>query len=115
MNRVVITGIGAVTPLGLGKDELWKSLLEGKSGIGPITRFNTDEFEVKIAAEVKDFDSKDYLDKREAKRMDRFTQYAVVAAMQAMEDGNIPLDKIDLKRAGVILGTGRNRYPSKFV
>jgi 3-oxoacyl-[acyl-carrier-protein] synthase II len=106
MNRVVITGIGAVTPIGIGKDEFWDSIIKGKSGVAPITRFNTDEFDTKIAAEVKDFEPRDYIDKREAKRMDRFTQYAVVSAKQAIEDSKIVLEEIDNKRAGVILGTG---------
>jgi 3-oxoacyl-[acyl-carrier-protein] synthase II len=62
MNRVVITGIGAVTPIGIGKDEFWDSIIKGKSGVAPITRFNTDEFDTKIAAEVKDFEPRDYID-----------------------------------------------------
>lgn len=106
MNRVVITGIGAVTPIGNNKEEFWKSLLDGKSGVAPITRFNTEDFETKIAAEVKDFDPTKYLDKKEAKRMDRFTQYAVVSAKEAIEDGDIPLDEMDKDKIGVILGTG---------
>ncbi|MDR7871352.1 MAG: beta-ketoacyl-ACP synthase II [Tissierellaceae bacterium] len=106
MRRVVITGLGAVTPVGIGKDEFWNSLIQGKSGIGPITRFDTTDFNSKIAAEVKDFNPEDYLDKKEAKRMDRFAQYAVAAAKLAIEDGNIDLDSLDKNNIGVILGTG---------
>ena len=106
MRRVVITGLGAVTPIGIGKDEFWNSLIHGRSGIGPITRFNTDDFSSKIAAELKDFNPEDFLDKKEARRMDRFAQYAVAAAKLAIEDGNIDLDKIDKDNVGVVLGTG---------
>ncbi|HZJ99378.1 MAG TPA: beta-ketoacyl-ACP synthase II, partial [Tissierellaceae bacterium] len=106
MRRVVITGLGAVTPIGIGKDEFWDSLIQGRSGIGPITRFNTDDFSSKIAAELKDFNPEDFLDKKEARRMDRFAQYAVAAAKLAIEDGNIDLDKIDKDNVGVVLGTG---------
>ena len=106
MRRVVITGLGAVTPVGIGKDEFWNSLIHGKSGIGPITRFDTENFNTKIAAELKDFNPEDFLDKKEAKRMDRFAQYAVAAAKLAIEDGNIDLDTIDKNNVGVIFGTG---------
>ena len=106
MRRVVITGLGAVTPVGIGKDDFWNSLIQGKSGIGPLTRFDTEDFSSKIAAELKDFNPEDYLDKKEARRMDKFSQYAVAAAKLAIEDGNIDLDSIDKDNIGVILGTG---------
>lgn len=106
MRRVVITGLGAVTPIGIGKDEFWSSLIQGKSGIGPITRFDTENFTAKIAAEIKDFNAEDFLDKREARRMDRFAQYAVAAAKLAIKDGNIDLDTVDRNNVGVIFGTG---------
>lgn len=106
MRRVVITGLGAITPVGIGKDELWNSLINGKSGIGPITRFDTEDFDTKIAAEVKDFNPEDYLERKEARRMDRFSQYAVAAAKLAIKDGNIDLDLIDKRNIGVILGVG---------
>lgn len=106
MRRVVITGLGAVTPVGIGKDEFWSSLIQGKSGIGPITRFDTENFSAKIAAEVKDFNPEDFLDKKEARRMDRFAQYSVAAAKLAIEDGNIDLDTVDRNKVGVIFGTG---------
>ena len=106
MRRVVITGLGAVTPVGIGKDEFWNSLIQGKSGIGPITRFDTENFTTKIAAELKDFNPEDFLDKKEARRMDRFAQYSVAAAKLAIEDGNIDLDTVDRNNVGVIFGTG---------
>ena len=106
MKRVVITGLGAITPIGIGREEFWNSLIEGKSGIGPITSFDTTEFDCKIAAEVKDYDVTDFLDKKEAKRMDRFTQFAVVATKLAIEDGKINLEEIDLERVGTIIGCG---------
>ena len=106
MKRVVITGLGAITPIGIGKEAFWNSLIEGKSGVGPITRFDTADFDCKIAAEVKDYDANDYLDKKEAKRMDRFTQFAVVATKLAIEDGKINLDDINLERVGTIIGCG---------
>ena len=106
MKRVVITGLGAVTPIGIGKENFWNSLIQGKSGVGLITRFDTTEFDTKIGAEVKDFNPSDYIDKKEAKRMDRFTQYAVVGSKLAIEDGNIDLDKLDLDKVGVVIGVG---------
>jgi 3-oxoacyl-[acyl-carrier-protein] synthase II len=106
MKRVVITGLGAITPIGIGKDKYWNSLIEGKSGIGLISKFDTSDYDCKIAAEVKDFNANDYLDKKEAKRMDRFTQFAVVATKLAFEDGKINLDEINLERVGTIIGCG---------
>ncbi|NLC04836.1 MAG: beta-ketoacyl-ACP synthase II [Tissierellia bacterium] len=106
MKRVVITGLGAITPIGIGKDKYWNSLIEGKSGIGLISKFDTSDYDCKIAAEVKDFSANDYLDKKEAKRMDRFTQFAVVATKLAFEDGKINLDEINLERVGTIIGCG---------
>lgn len=106
MKRVVITGLGAITPIGIGKENFWNSLIEGKSGIGAITRFNTTDFDTKIGAEVKDFDPSNYIDKKEARRMDRFTQYAVAGAKLALEDGKVELDKLNLDKVGVIIGVG---------
>ncbi|SHE76193.1 3-oxoacyl-[acyl-carrier-protein] synthase II [Tissierella praeacuta DSM 18095] len=106
MKRVVITGLGAITPIGIGKENFWNSLIEGKSGIGAITRFDTTDFDTKIGAEVKDFDSSNYIDKKEARRMDRFTQYAVAGAKLALEDGKVELDKLNLDKVGVIIGVG---------
>lgn len=104
--RVVITGMGCITPIGIGKNKFWDSLAKGVSGIGYITKFNTKDFSTKIAAEVKDFDVEGYVDKREAKRMDRFTQFAVAASQMAVEDAELDIKKIDAERFGVILGAG---------
>lgn len=104
--RVVVTGLGAVTPIGIGKDAFWQGLLAGKSGIGPITRFDAADFTSKIAGEVKDFDPSLYIDKKEAKRMDRFTQFAVAASKMALEDSGIELEKEDRTMIGTIIGAG---------
>lgn len=106
MRRVVITGIGAVTPVGIGKDAFWNALIEGKSGVGPITRFDVSEYTTKIAGEVTDFVVTDFIDKKEAKRMDRSTQYAVAASKMAIEDAKLDLDVENRERIGVIIGTG---------
>lgn len=104
--RVVVTGLGAVTPVGLGKDRLWSALAEGVSGIGTISKFDAEGFDCTIAAEVKDFVPGDFMDKKEARRMDTFAQYAVAAARMAMEDGSVNLDRVDRDRLGIILGSG---------
>lgn len=106
MKRVVITGLGAITPIGIGKENFWNSLLEGKSGIGYITKFDAGNHDAKIAAEVKDFNPTDFLDKKEAKRMDRMSQFAVVGAKLALEDGEIDLDSLNRDRIGAIIGSG---------
>ncbi|WP_110953097.1 beta-ketoacyl-ACP synthase II [Anaerosinus massiliensis] len=105
-NRVVITGMGAITPVGIGKDAFWNALLEGKSGIDNITRFNASEYTAQVAGEVHDFDPTEYIDKKESKRMDRCTQFAVAATKLAFEDAKIDLEKEDRDRIGVIIGTG---------
>ncbi|HHU32261.1 MAG: beta-ketoacyl-ACP synthase II [Zhaonellaceae bacterium] len=104
--RVVITGIGIISPIGIGKNEFWHNLTNGVSGIGPVTRFDSDGFATRIAAEVKSFQPEEYLDKKEAKRMDRFTQFAVAAAKMAVEDAGLDLGATDKERAGVVFGTG---------
>lgn len=104
--RVVVTGLGAITPIGIGKDEFWEALLAGKNGIGRITRFDPTGFDAQIAGEVKDFDPNKYIDKKEAKRMDRCTQFAVSAAKLAIDDAKLDLDKEDLDRIGTFVGTG---------
>ncbi|MBR5589394.1 MAG: beta-ketoacyl-[Phascolarctobacterium sp.] len=104
--RVVVTGVGPITPIGIGKDEFWGNLTAGKSGIGMITQFDTTDFTVKIAGEVKDFEFGKYGDKKEGKRMDRVTQFAVAAAKLAIEDAKLDLEKIDAPRCGVCVGTG---------
>ncbi len=104
--RVVVTGLGAITPIGIGKDEFWQSLLNGKSGIGKITHFDASEYTTQIAGEVKDFDPAKYIDKKEAKRMDPFTQFAVAASKMAFEDSGINLEIEDRTRIGTMIGTG---------
>lgn len=104
--RVVVTGLGAVTPLGIGKEEYWQALLAGKSGIGRITRFDPSDYSTQIAGEVKDFDPAKYIDKKEAKRMDRFTQFAIAATKMAFEDAGIDLEQEDRTRIGTVIGTG---------
>jgi len=106
LRRVVITGLGALTPIGNSCDEYWKSLLLGVSGACPITRFDTTLFKTKFACEVKDFDILKYVDIKEARKMDIFTQYAITTACEAMEDANMDLSSVDLERAGVVWGTG---------
>ncbi|WP_028307377.1 beta-ketoacyl-ACP synthase II [Desulfitibacter alkalitolerans] len=104
--RVVITGMGILSPVGIGLEDFWASLTEGKSGIGPVTHFDASNLATTIAGEVKDFDPQKYIDKKEAKRMDRFTQFAVAAAVMAMEDAGLSNANVDCERVGVILGTG---------
>lgn len=104
--RVVITGLGAVTPVGIGKDEFWQTLIAGKSGIGQITRFDATEYATHIAGEVKNFEPVNYMDKKEAKRMDRFTQFAVAASRMAIEDAGMDLEHEDRSRIGTIIGSG---------
>lgn len=104
--RVVVTGVGPITPIGTGKETFWENLTAGKSGIGNITQFDATDFTVRIAAEVKDFDFTNYGDKKEGKRMDRVTQFAVAAAKLALEDSKLDLEKIDPVRCGVCVGTG---------
>ena len=105
-NRVVITGVGAITPIGTGKDEFWKGLMEGRNGIDKISRFDASEFTAQIAGEVKDFDPTQYIDKKESKRMDRYTQFAVAAADLAIKDAGLDLEKENLDRVGTFIGTG---------
>ncbi|SCG83481.1 3-oxoacyl [Proteiniborus sp. DW1] len=104
--RVVITGLGIISPIGIGKNEFWNSLLNGKSGISHITRFDTEGYGTSIAGEVKGFEAENYMDKKEARKMDRFTQFAVAASKLAIEDANIDLDKVNNERLGVIIGSG---------
>ncbi|MGB9771277.1 MAG: beta-ketoacyl-ACP synthase II [Candidatus Kapaibacteriota bacterium] len=104
--RVVVTGIGAVTPIGNTIDEMWKSLLEGVSGADYITRFDATYFDTKFACEVKNFDPLLYLNRKEVQRMDLFTQFAIAAATQAINDSGLNLDKINKERVGVVFGSG---------
>lgn len=104
--RVVVTGMGAITPIGLDVDSYWSNLKKGVSGLGYITKFDISEYDAKIAGEVKDFNSEMYLERKEARHMDYFCQYAVAAADQAVADSGIDFRSIDTTRAGVIIGSG---------
>ncbi|HDP36261.1 MAG TPA: beta-ketoacyl-[acyl-carrier-protein] synthase II [Candidatus Atribacteria bacterium] len=105
-NRVVITGLGPVTPVGIGKNKFWQSLIQGKCGIDRISYFDTENYPTKIAAEVKDFDYTNYISVKEANRMDKSTQFSVVAAMLALEDSKLEITEKDSYSAGVIIGSG---------
>lgn len=104
--RVVVTGMGAITPIGNTVEEFWNAIKEEVVGIGPITKFDTTDYKVKLAAEVKDFVAKDRMDFKAAKRMDPFSQYAVVAAREAFEQAGLDMEKEDPYRVGVIIGSG---------
>lgn len=104
--RVVVTGMGAITPIGNGVENFWNAVKEEKIGFAPITRFDTTDYKVKIAAEVKDFNAEDYMDKKAARRMELFCQYAVAAAKEAMDDSGINMEAEDPFRVGVAVGSG---------
>jgi len=106
LKRVVVTGLGAVTPLGNAVSELWDSVVKGKSGAGMITRFDTTNFKVKFACEVKNLDISQYIDRKESRKMDLYTQYAMIAAQQAIEDAKIDIENENLDKIGVIFGVG---------
>jgi len=104
--KVVVTGMGVISPLGESVDELWKNLLAGKSGISKVTKFDTTGFPVHIAGEIKNFDSSKYFDKKETRRMDLSAQYAVAASINAVKDSGLKVDALDLDRCGVVIGSG---------
>jgi len=106
LRRVVITGIGLVSPLGVGREKNWKHLLSGKNGIGHISKFDTSGFSSKIAGEVKDFDPLDFIERKQARKMDPFIQYAVAAAHLAVEDSSVKLALLEGDRTGVYVGSG---------
>ena len=106
MNRVVVTGMGAITPIGNDVESFWNGLKEKKVGIGPITYFDTAEYKAKLAAQIKEFDPKQYMDPKAARRMETFSQYAVAAAKQALEDAGIDMTKEDPYRVGVCVSSG---------
>ena len=112
MRRVVITGVGTVSPLGIGNSQNWENAVAGKSGIAAITRFDTTDFPVKIAGEVKNFDPEQFIDKKEVKKMDLFIQYALAAAHFAMEDSGLVIDESNADRVGVLVGAGLGGLPS---
>ena len=104
--RIVITGVGAITPIGTGVADLWEALRSGKSGVGPITHFDTTEYTTKIAAEVRDFDPEQYCERKDAKRMDRFAQLAVGASKLALDDSGLEITAENGPRVGVVIGSG---------
>lgn len=106
MNRVVITGMGGITPLGNSAEAFWEGAKNGRNGIAPITKFDASETGITVAGEVKDFDPSKYMDRKEYKRMDLYSQYAVAASVQAVEDSGMMLEEIDASRFGVIIGSG---------
>ncbi|MEO5601296.1 MAG: beta-ketoacyl-ACP synthase II [Cyclobacteriaceae bacterium] len=106
LKRVVVTGLGALTPIGNTLQEFWEALKHGKSGAAPITRFNPAQFKTKFACEVKNFDVGNFMDRKEARKMDPFAQYAMVAVDEAIKDSKLPLQEINLNRVGVIWGSG---------
>lgn len=104
--RVVVTGLGALTPIGNSVESFWNSVKEGKNGIDKITCFDTADFKVKVAAEVKELNAEDFLGKKDARRLDRFIQFALISAKECIKDSNIDLDSVDRERFGVIFGSG---------
>ena len=106
LKRVVVTGLGAVTPVGNTPEDTWKNLLEGKSGAAPITNFDTTNFKTKFACEVKGLNVNDYIDRKEARKMDRYCQLAMISAAQGIKDAGLDLEKEDLNRIGVVYGVG---------
>jgi 3-oxoacyl-[acyl-carrier-protein] synthase II len=110
--RVVVTGVGLVTPLGTGTQKTWENICAGTSGVGLITRFDTSDYAVKIAAEVKDFQVEDFIEKKLAKHLDLFVQYAIAAARMAFEDSGAVIDETNCQRVGVITGCGMGGLPT---
>lgn len=106
LKRVVVTGLGALTPIGNTKEDYWEGLISGKSGAAPITYYDTEKFKTKFACELKNFNATDFIDRKLASRMDKFTQYAMVAADEAIADAKLDVDAINKLRAGVIWGAG---------
>jgi 3-oxoacyl-[acyl-carrier-protein] synthase II len=104
--RVVVTGMGAITPIGNSVNDFWNAMLKGENGVGPITKFDTTNFETKFAAEVKNFQPEDYLDKKIVRRLDPFTRYSLVAADMALKDSELNLEKVNKEMFGVIYGSG---------
>ena len=106
LKRVVVTGLGALTPIGNNVQEYWNGLVNGVSGAAPITYFDASKFKTQFACELKNFNVEDFIDRKDARKMDRYAQYAMVSSEEAMNDANFDLDKIDKDRAGVIWGSG---------
>src|SRR4051812_7681622 len=112
MKKVVITGVGIVSPIGNTKQEFWTSLTAGPHGFGRITRFDPSTYPCQIDAEVKNFDATQFFDKKRVRRMDLFTQYAMVASKQAVADAGLDLTKLDPERCGVVVGSGIGGLPT---
>src|SRR2546427_8968632 len=112
MQRVVLTGLGAVTPVGNTADEFWSALLQGRSGVGPITKFDATDYPTRIAGEVKNFDPLVFVDKKEARRLDPYLQYAIAAAVMAVEDAALDTGKVVGERFGVLIGSGIGGGPT---
>ena len=106
LKRVVVTGLGAVTPVGNSVEEMWKNLLDGVSGAAPITHFDSSKCKTHFACEVKDLDINEWIDRKEARKLDRYTQIAMISAMQAVKDSGMDLEKVDKNRIGVVYGVG---------
>ena len=106
LKQVVITGMGALTPVGNSVDEYWENLVAGKSGAGPITKFDASLFKTQFACEVKNFDPLDIMDRKEARKLDHFSIYALATSDEAIIDSGLDLEKVNLNRAGVVWGSG---------
>ena len=106
LKRVVVTGLGAVTPVGNTPEETWNNLINGKSGAASITAFNTEKFKTTFACEVKDLNINEYIDRKEARKLDRYTQLSIISAMQGVKDAGFDLEKENLNRIGVVYGVG---------
>ncbi|WP_339726464.1 beta-ketoacyl-ACP synthase II [Maribacter stanieri] len=106
MKRVVITGLGAITPIGKNVKQYWENLLKGISGANKITRFDASKFKTQFACEIKDYDALDYFDRKEARKLDRFSQYGLISAEEAIKDANLDFSKLDTNRIGVIFSSG---------
>ena len=106
LKRVVVTGLGALTPIGNTVTEYWDGLINGKSGAAPITHFNAEKFKTRFACEVKNFDITEFMNRKEARKLDKYAQYAMVAADEAIVDSKLDLETIDKSRVGVIWGAG---------
>ena len=109
--RIVITGLGMLTPVGNSVEETWKNIVAGKSGIAPITAFDTTDFPVKISGSVKDFDATQYIEKKDLKKMDIFIHYGIAAGIQAMEDAGLVVTDENAERIGVAIGSGIGGLP----
>lgn len=106
MKRVVVTGVGAITPIGKNCNDFWDGIKEGRNGVDTITAFDVTDFKCKVAAEIKDFDASEYIDKKDARKMDRYTQFGFIAAREAFENSGLDMEKEDPWRIGVITGSG---------